>query len=146
MVNKLKLKSGFIEFKNYSSQIPAPFKIDADFECILNRVKSNEKISGYYTKKYQDYILCSFANKLVCVNKKFSKPVVLYTGEKATYNFITIILQEFDYCKKVMEKHCNKNLIMAEKEESFQSSNTNSICEKLIHDQKVRDHCHITGK
>ena len=64
MVNKLKLKSGFIEFKNYSSQIPAPFKIYADFECILNRVRSNEKISGYYTRKYQDYILCSFANKL----------------------------------------------------------------------------------
>ena len=63
----LKLKSGFIEFKNYSSQIPAAFKIFADFECNLNRVKSNEKISGYYTKKYQDYILCSFANKLVFV-------------------------------------------------------------------------------
>ena len=124
MVNKLKLKSGFIEFKNYSSQIPAPFKIDADFECILNRVKSNEKISGYYTKKYQDYILCSFANKLVFVEKKISKPVVLYTGENVAYNFIKIILQEFDYCKEVMKKHCNKNLIMAEKEESFQSSST----------------------
>ena len=38
---------------------------------------------------------------------------------------------------------------MTEKEEEqFQSSNTCWICEKLIDDddEKVRDHCHITGK
>ena len=31
----VQLKSNFIEFKNYSRQIPAPFKIHANFECIL---------------------------------------------------------------------------------------------------------------
>ena len=48
-----------------------------------------------------------------------------------------------------MKKHFNKNLIMTEEEEKqFQSSNTCWICEKLIDDddEKVRDHCHITGK
>ena len=46
-----------------------------------------------------------------------------------------------------MKKHFNKNLIMTEKEEEqFQSSNICWICEKLIEDEKVRDHCHITGK
>ena len=39
----VKLKSDFIEFKNYSRQIPAPFKIDAYFKCILESVKSNKK-------------------------------------------------------------------------------------------------------
>ena len=47
-----------------------------------------------------------------------------------------------------MRKHFNKNVIMSEAEEQFQSSNTCSICEKLIDNdnEKVRDHCHITGK
>ena len=48
-----------------------------------------------------------------------------------------------------MKKHFNKNLIMSEKEEEeFQSSNTSWICNKLIgdKDEKVRDHCHVTGK
>ena len=47
-----------------------------------------------------------------------------------------------------MEKHFNKNLIMSEEEEQFQSSNTCWISEKLIDDddEKVRDHCHVTGK
>ena len=30
----VKLSKGIISFKNYSSQIPVPFKIYADFECI----------------------------------------------------------------------------------------------------------------
>ena len=30
----VKLKSSLIKFKNYSRQIPVPFKIYADFQCI----------------------------------------------------------------------------------------------------------------
>ena len=33
----VKLGDGFIEFNNYSRQINAPFKIYADFECILKK-------------------------------------------------------------------------------------------------------------
>ena len=45
-------------------------------------------------------------------------------------------------------KHFNKNLIMtAEENEKFEKSNICWICGKLINfDEKVRDHCHITGK
>ena len=45
-----------------------------------------------------------------------------------------------------MNKHFNKNLIITEEEEQFQSSNTCWIRKKLIDDEKVKDHCHITGK
>ena len=49
----------------------------------------------------------------------------------------------------MVKKHFNKNVILSEEEEEqFQSSKTCWICEKLIEndDEKVRDHCHITGK
>ena len=113
----VKLKSGFIEFKNYTRQIPAPFKVFADFQCILESVKNNKKESGSYTEKYKDHIPCSFAYKLVCVDNKFSKPVVPYRGDNAAYNFIKMMLEEFGYCKKVMKKHFKKNLIKTEEEE-----------------------------
>ena len=48
-----------------------------------------------------------------------------------------------------MNKHFNKNLIMSEKEELlFQQSNSCWICKKLIDndEEKVIDHCHVTGK
>ena len=46
-----------------------------------------------------------------------------------------------------MKKHFNKNLIMSvEEEEEFEKSNICWICVKIIDNNKVRDHCHITGK
>ena len=48
--------------------------------------------------------------------------------------FLVAILEEYEYCKKVVKKHFNKHLIMTEEEENFQSSNTCWICEELIKD------------
>ena len=48
-----------------------------------------------------------------------------------------------------MKKHFNKNLVMtAEENEEFERSNVCWVCGKLIdsNNNKVRDHCHITGK
>ena len=65
----VKLRSGSSKFKNYVKQIAAPFKICADFECNVKRVKSSDR--GYkgdntsYTGKYQDHIPCSFAYKVL---------------------------------------------------------------------------------
>ena len=75
-------------------------------------------------KKYRDNILCSFAYKLVCVDHKFNKPIAVYRGENAADKFIETIIEEYEYCKKVMKKHFNKNLFMTEEEEEqFQSNN-----------------------
>ena len=48
----------------------------------------------------------------------------------------------------MIKKHYNKNLIVSTEEEGFQLSNFCWICNKLfgVGDEKVRDHCHITGK
>ena len=57
------------------------------------------------------------------------------------------MLEEFGYCKKLMKKHFKKNLNMTdEEEENFPSSNICWICEKLMDDEKIRDHCHVIGK
>ena len=133
------------ELKIYFKKIPVPFKIYIDFECNLRNV---EKYEGSYSKKHQHHILCSSAYKLVCVDDKFTKAIVVFRGENAAYEFIKATLKEFKYCKKVMKKHFNKNLIISEKEEEqFHSSNICWICEKLIDNagEKVRDHCHVTG-
>ena len=81
----VRLEKGKIEFKNYFKQVPVPFKIYVDFECNLNSVESYE---SSYSKKYQDHITCSFACKLVCVDDKFSKPIVVFRGKNVTYEFI----------------------------------------------------------
>ena len=99
-----------------------------------------------YTSKYQDHIPCSFAYKLVCIDDKFSKDVVLYRGKNAVFKFIQSIFNEYSYCKNIMKKHFNKNLIMSAEEEQFEKAEICWICNKLIENDKVRDHCHIAGK
>ena len=48
-----------------------------------------------------------------------------------------------------MKEYFNKNLIMSEEEEHlFQKSNSCWICKTFVNndEEKVRDHCHVTGK
>ena len=111
------------------------------FDCNLNSVESYE---GSYSKKYQDHIPCSFAYKLISVDDRFSKPILLYRGENAAFKFIEAILKEYEYCKKVMKKSFSKSLIMTEEEEKFQSSNICWISGQLTEndDEKVRSLLH----
>ena len=107
-----------------------------------------EIYEGFYSKNYHNHISCSFAYKVVCVDDRFSKPIVVFRSENATYELIKTILKEYEHCKKVMKKHFNKNLVITEEEDQYQSSNTCWICKKLIDhdDEKVRGYCHVTGK
>ena len=100
----VKLKSSSISFKSYLKQLPVPFKICIDFECLLDaipltRVKSSDKNNCSYTEKYQDHV----AYSVVCVDDKFIKKVVLYRGKNTAYTFIEAILKEYDYYKKIIK-------------------------------------------
>ena len=99
-------------------------------------------------QKYEDHIPCNFTYKVVGIDDKFSKDVLLHRGKNAVLKFIEMILKEYNYCRPVIKKHLNKNLVMtAEQNKEFERSNIYWICGKLIDfDKKVRDHCHITGK
>ena len=85
------VEKGTIEFKNYFKQIPLPFKIYSDFECNLKSVESDE--SSYSKKNIKTSFLCSFAYKLVCVDDEFTKPIVVFRGENAAYEFIKAIFE-----------------------------------------------------
>ena len=49
----IKIEKGTIEFKNYSKQLPVPFKIYADFEC-------NLRIVEYYEDTYTKNVMSMF--------------------------------------------------------------------------------------
>ena len=99
----VKLISGSIRFKNYFKQLAVSFKIYSDFECLF--------------EQYQYHIPSSFAYKVAFVDNKLSEKVVLYRAKNEIYRFIEAILKEYDYCKKVIKKHFDKNLIMSAKDE-----------------------------
>ena len=67
------------------------------------------KVLTQNSKEYQDHIPCSFANKLVCVDDKFSKSIIVFRYQNAAYEFIQAILKEYLYRKKVMKKTFEQN-------------------------------------
>ena len=97
----INLEKGTIEFKNYFKQLPVPFKIYADFECNLRDVEIYE---GSYTKKYHEHVPCSYAYKVVCIDDRFSKSIIVFRGKNTAYEFIKAILKEYKYYKNISIK------------------------------------------
>ena len=79
----VKLRDESIIFKNYSKQLAVPFKIYACFESVLRRLWKDKSSNASYTKEYQAHIPSSFAHNVVCINNRFSNPVVFYRGKKS---------------------------------------------------------------
>ena len=140
-----------LKFNNFHKQQKVPFVIYADFEAITEKIsgcKPNDDKS--YTEAYQKHTDCGYGYKVVCCyDNEYTKPVQIYRGEKAVYKFMEKMLEEVDYCKKVIRKHFNKQLNMTKSDEQeFQRAKACHICDKQYTDDdiRVRDHCHITGK
>ena len=86
----VKYETGTIKFKNFDKQIPIPFKIYADSECLLKRINVNK--SGY-TKLYQKHIPNSMAAKLVCVDNRFTLSTKIFTGSNCIKEFIDWVFE-----------------------------------------------------
>ena len=70
----------------------------------------NENPKEPYTRKYQKHIACSYGYNLVCVDGKCSKPFKTNFVEDAVYNFINSMIEESNYCSKVIKNILTKNL------------------------------------
>ena len=143
--------NNILKFNNFHKQQPVPFVIYADFEAITEKVQGCQPDSNKsYTEAYQRHTDCGYGYKVVCCyDDKHTKPMQLYSGEKAVYKFMQNMLEEVKYCKKVMKKHFDKPLRMTREDENeFKKATTCHICDKKYteKDIRVRDHCHITGK
>ena len=137
-------ESGIIKFTNYNKQIPILFKIYADTECFLKRTNSYE---GKYTIKYQEHFPNSIGAKLVCIDDRFTLPVFISKRKNCVNEFIAWVLKKYKWTKQITKQYFNKRLIMAnEDEEIYNNSNICHICKEELNTDKVRDHCHITGK
>ena len=85
----VKIKKGIIE-------IIVPFKIYADFECNL----SVEGYKGSYTKKYQDQIPSSFSYKIVWIDDRFSKRIVVYRVKMLLMDLLKQFIRSINIAKK----------------------------------------------
>ena len=81
----VKYEKGVIKFKIYAKQMPIAFKIYADAEYFLKRINIDE---GKYTKLYQKHIPNSIGARLVCIDKTFTVPTIIFEEKNCVNNFI----------------------------------------------------------
>ena len=116
----VKYETEIIKFKNFDKQIPIPFKIYADTECLLKRIDIKE---GKYPKPYQEHIPNSICAKLVCIDNRFTLPSIIFEGKNCINKFIKLIFEQQKYCNQVITNYFNKKLKMTiENKNNYQNS------------------------
>ena len=100
-----------------------------------------------HTKLYQEHIPNSIGAKLVCFDDRFTLPTKIFAGNNCVNDFIKWVFTQQKRIYQNIENHFNKKLKMSEEDENnYQNSQNWWICNQKIIKDKVRDHCHITGK
>ncbi len=133
-------------FKDYHKQLKVPFAIYADFESLtakIDSVQPNPEKS--FTEKYQHHQPCGFSYIVVSDYEKYSKPPVVYRGEDAVDKFLECLQEEQKYIQEKLD-FIEPMRIEGEEEQAFQHAVNCHICGYELGADRVRDHCHLTGK
>ena len=144
-------KGTFLSFKNYYKKMRVPFAVYADFEAFTEGVSTcspnNDKS---YTNKYQKHSPCSFSYYIKCFNDElFPAQLRHYTSREKGENVGKIFVENLEKdIKKIYQRfRFKKNMrITQDQHKDFQEATVCYICENPLNNDKVRDHCHLTGK
>ena len=140
----------YLSFKNYPFTEKAPFVIYADFECLIKPIDNcepNPKIS--YTNKIHKHKPVSFCYYILCSIDGVYKPVLrkyMQTKEEnadAMDTFIKWLEEDVKAIANIEEK---KMFLTEEDIKQFDNATDCWICRDKLNNDKVRDHCHYTGR
>ena len=137
--------NNIIRYNQGDKSLKLPFNIYADLECLLEKIdtcynnskeSSTAKINHHTPSGYSIFTHCSF--------DKSKNKLNYYRGEDCIKRF----------CKDLKEHaikiiNCEKKVmtpLTKEEEEDYNNQKVCHICKKEFIDDKVKDHCHYTGK
>ena len=134
----------YVEFKNYQKQVEEPFVVYADFESILQPMESGTE----KTKKVQKHHACSFTYFIVSRIPGITFEPKEYVGKNAGERFLTELQNDYYTKIKPLIDHDKEMIFDDEAEIAFDDATECHICSKTFENEKdkVRDHCHFTGK
>ena len=141
----------FIKFKNYLYSERAPFAIYADFESIVKPLDTCEpNPNKSYTLKYQKHEPVSFVYYIKSFNENVYKSTLRsYVKEnEEDPDTIDVFINWLEDDVKIISELGNEPMkITPEEQEQFNQASNCWICGKLLNLQdRVRDHCHFTGR
>ena len=140
----------FLRFKNFLHSEKVPFVVYADTEALIKEIHNcDPNPQKSYTKKYQKHEPVSFLYYIKCFDNSVGEPILrTYTkttpeGEDAMDVFIQWLEEDVKAIANIKPK---KMIFTEEDKKRFNESKECWICEEPFKDNKVRDHCHYTGR
>ncbi|XP_021351034.1 uncharacterized protein LOC110448879 [Mizuhopecten yessoensis] len=132
-------------YKDVRKQLKVPYIIYADFESFqvpIHRCEVDPNKS--HTEKTTQHVPSSFAYKVVGLTQTTSKEPLVYRGPDVTEKFVECMLREQE---DIEQKFKNvKPMVMTGRDwQAFKTAISCHICGKELGDDRVRDHCHVTG-
>ena len=141
----------YIKFKNFLYSERAPFAIYADFESIVKPLDTCEPDPNKsYTLKYQKHEPVSFVYYIKSFNENVYKSKLRsYVKEnEEDPDTIDVFINWLEEDVKIISELGNEKMIITkEEEEEFKQASDCWICHKKLNlEDRVRDHCHYTGR
>ena len=136
-----------VKFQNYNRSMRVPFVVYADFESFIKPIDTCQPDPrGSYTNKFQKHVLSSFCYKIVGPDVNLLR---IFTAKHENDDVAQIFIESLEVdIKEIYERFkLPEDMILTEDdEEMFDEATTCHICDEELGEDRVRDHCHITGK
>ncbi|CAH3016459.1 unnamed protein product, partial [Porites evermanni] len=141
----------YLHFKNYYKQLPIPFVVYGDFECFtktMNSCTPNPKESyNYNYQKHEPSGFCFYVKSII--PGIHIKPII-YTKNSEDEEIAKIFVEKIAEVTKSIynDFYCRPKplRLTSEEQKLFEQAKTCHICSCELKNDKVRDHCHFTGK
>ena len=141
----------YLKFKNFLYSERAPFSIYADFECMvkpIDRCEPDPNLS--YTNKYQKHEPVSFVYYIKSTHENvYSSKLRSYVKEnEEDPDPIDVFINWLEEDVKIISELGNEKMVITkEEQEQFNQASNCWICKKKLNlEDRVRDHCHYTGR
>ena len=151
VVVKMPKEKTMLYFKNNEKQLPMPFVVYADFECFtkpMNTCSPNPKES--YNYNYQKHEPSGFCFYIKGIDPNISFKPITYTKTNSDDNVAEIFVSKLaKVTNKIYNDFYRRPIplrLTRQEQKSFDEAENCHICKKELLDDKVRDHCHFTGK
>ena len=140
----------YLRFKKFLHSEKAPFAVYADFESLIKPMDNcDPDPNKSYTKKYQKHEPISFSYYINSSIDGVFKPVLRkYTKTKPKdANAMDVFIKWLEEDVKAIANIEEKEMIFTEEDrKQFNKASDCWICGEELGNDRVRDHCHFTGR
>lgn len=131
-----------MQFNHFERMQYLPFTIYADFESFLEPCEQSEEHN--LTVTTQKHVPAAFGYYIVCSYDSNLNRYRTYRGPHSDQVFVDYLQKDVLRIKSILKKEVP--MVFTDKDlDSFNKAKHCHICSGILLDDRVRDHCHLTG-